>query len=109
MLLEQELELLRSQFFHRDGAGAYKLLTFLPELVLKLRVLRKKSGAKSRATKLMLQINLETQLKLFFSNIILFIITTGILMSNNTRNLPLRKSFPNPHLAFYLKQMDKVN
>ena len=39
----------------------------------------------------------------------LVIITTSILMPNNTRNLPLRKGFPNPNIAFYLKQMDKLN
>ena len=36
----------------------------------------------------MLQINLETQLKLDFSNIFLVIITTSIVLSNNTKNLP---------------------
>ena len=98
-----------SEFFHRAGAGAYKLQTFLPELELELRVLDKNVGAKSGAAKFMFQINLETQLKLYFSNIILFIITTSILISNNTGNLPLRKGFQNPHLAFYPKQMNTVN
>ena len=57
----------------------------------------------------MFQINLETQFKLYFSNIFLVIIKSSILMSNNTGNLPLRKGFQNPHLAFYPKQMDMVN
>ena len=30
-------------------------------------------------------------------------------MSNNIKNLPLRKGFQNPQLAFYLKQLDKLN
>ena len=54
----------------------------------------------------MFKINLETHLKLYFSNICLVIITTSILMSNNTGKLPLRKGFQNLHLAFYPKQMD---
>ena len=57
----------------------------------------------------MFQINLETHLKLYFSNIFLVIIKTSILMSKNTKKLPLRKGFQNPHLAFYLKQIDKPN
>ena len=57
----------------------------------------------------MFQNNLETHLKLYFSNIFLVIITNTILLSNNTGNLPFRKGFQNPHLAFYLKQMDKLN
>ena len=57
----------------------------------------------------MFQINLETHLKLYFSNIFLVVITTSILLSNNTGNLPLRKGFQNPHIAFYLKQMNKPN
>ena len=36
---ELELELLSSEFFHRAGAGAYKLQIFIPELELELRVL----------------------------------------------------------------------
>ena len=78
-----------SEFFHRAGAGAYKLQTFLPELELELRVLDQNVGAKSRAAKFRFQINLETQVKLYISNIILGIITISILMSNNTGNLPL--------------------
>jgi len=39
LLPELELELLGSEFFHRAGAGAYKLLIFIPELELELRVL----------------------------------------------------------------------
>ena len=123
ILSELELELLGSNFcyqsgswrflalnfFHRAGAGAYKPQTFLLELKLELIVLDQNVGAKSRAAKFMFQINLETQLKLYFSNIILVIITTSFLMSNNTGNLPLRKGFLNPHLAFYPKQMDTVN
>jgi hypothetical protein len=97
------------KIFDRAGAGAYKLQTFLPELGLELRVLDKNVGAKSGAAKVMLQINLETHLKLYLSNIFLVIITTSILMSNNTGNLSLRKGFQNPHLAFYLKQIDKLN
>ena len=89
-----------SEFFHRAGAGAYKLQTFPLELELELRVLDKNVGAKSGAAKFMFQINLETQLKLYFSNTFLVIITTSILMSNNTGNLPVRKGFQNHHLAF---------
>ena len=83
MLSELELELFGSSVFLRAGAGAYKLQTFLPELKLALRVLDQNVGAKSRAAKFMFQ-NLGTQLKLYFSNSILVIITTSILMSNNT-------------------------
>ena len=57
----------------------------------------------------MFQINLETPLRLYSSNNFLVIIKTNILLSNNTGNLPLRNGFQNPHLAFYLKQMDKPN
>ena len=39
MLPELELEPLGSGNFHRAGAGAYELQTFLPELQLELRVL----------------------------------------------------------------------
>ena len=109
LLPELELKLLGSEIFHTAGAGAYKLQTFLPELDLELKVLDKNIGAKSGAAKVMFQINLETHLKLYFSNIFLVIITTSILLSNNTGNLPLRNGFQNPHLAFYLKQMDKLN
>ena len=98
-----------SAIFHRAGAGAYKLHTFLPELELELRVLDKNVGAKSGAAKVMFQINLETHLELYFSNIFLVIITTSILLSNITGNLPLKKGFQNPHLAFYLKLMEKLN
>ena len=87
----------------------YKLQPFLLELELELIVLDKNVGSKSGATKVMFQINLETHLKLNFSNIFLFIITSSILLFNNTRHLPLRKGFQNPHLAFYLKQMGKLN
>ena len=107
LLPELELELLGSEIFHR--AGAYKLQTFLPELELELRVLDKNVGAKRGAAKVMFQINLNTHLKLYFSNIFLVNITTSILMSNNAGNLPKRKCFQNPHLAFSLKQMDKIN
>jgi hypothetical protein len=57
--------------FHRAGAGAYKLQTCLPELERELRVLGKNVGAKSGAAKVMFQINLEPQLKLFFSSFFL--------------------------------------
>ena len=57
----------------------------------------------------MFQIILETDLKLFLSNICLVSITTSILMSSNNENLPLSKGFPNSNLAFYLKQMEKLN
>ena len=57
----------------------------------------------------MLQFRLETHLKLYFSNIFIVIIKNCILRSNNTGNLTLRKGFQNPHLAFYLKQMNKPN
>ena len=111
MLPELELELLGSEIFLRAGAGASKLQTFLPELQLELRVLdtKKSVGAKSGAAKVMFQLNLDTNLKLYFSNSFLAFIITSILMSNNTGNLRLGKSFQNPHLAFYLKQMDKPN
>ena len=39
----------------------------------------------------MFQINIETHLKLYFSNIFLVIITTSISLSNNTGNLPLKR------------------
>ena len=104
-----ELEFIGSENFNRAGAGAYKLQTFLPEVELELRSLDKNVGVKSVANKIMFQIYLETHLKLYFSNIFPVIITTNILLSNNTRNLPLRKGFQNPHFAFYLKQMDKLN
>ena len=55
MLPELELELLGSEFFHRAGAGAYKLKTFFPELELELIVLDKNIGAKSGAAKFMFQ------------------------------------------------------
>ena len=57
----------------------------------------------------MFQVSLETHIKLIFSNSFLVIIKSSILRSNNTGNLPLRKGFQNPHIAFYLKQMDKPN
>ena len=82
--------------FNRAGAGAYKLQTFLQEVELELNVLEKNVGGKSEAGKFMFQINLETQL--CFSNIFLVIITTSILLSNNTGKLPVRKGFQNPHL-----------
>ena len=50
----------------------------------------------------MLHIHLETQLKLDFSNIILVIITTSIVLSNNTKILPFKKFFENAHFVFYL-------
>ena len=83
-----------SEMFNRAGAGAYKLQTFLQEVELELSVLEKNVGGKSEAG--MFQINLETQL--CFSNIFLVIITTSILLSNNTGKLPVRKGFQNPHL-----------
>ena len=109
LLPELELELFGSEIFYRAGAGAYNVQTFLPELELELRVLDKNVAAKSGAVYVMFQINLETHLKLYFSNIFLVIITTSILMSNNAGNLPLRKGFKIPDLAFYLKQMDKLD
>ena len=57
----------------------------------------------------MFQISLETQKKMYFSNFILVIKPTSILIFNNTGNLPLEKSFQNPDLAFYPKQKDTVN
>ena len=78
-----------SEFFHIAGAGAYKLEIFLPELELELRVLDKNLRAKSGAAKFMFQNNLETQLKMHFSNTFLFIITASILMSNTKRNLSI--------------------
>ena len=58
----------------------------------------------------MFQVSLETHLKLYLSNIFLVIIKKNrSLRSKTTGNLPLRKGFQNPHLAFYLKQMDKPN
>ena len=47
-----------SEIFHRAGAGAYKLQTFIPEL--ELRVLDKNVGAKRGAAKVIFQIILET-------------------------------------------------
>ena len=41
MLTELELELLGTEIFHRAGAGAYTLKTFLRELELELIVLDK--------------------------------------------------------------------
>ena len=98
-----------SEIFHRAGAGAYKLFTLFPEIELEQIYLDKNVGAKSGAAKVTFQINLETHLKMYFSNICLVIITNSILLSNNTGNLPLRKGFQNPHLAFYLKRMDMLN
>ena len=57
----------------------------------------------------MFQITLETQIKLYISDNFLVTITTIVLMSDNTGNIPITKGFQNPHLAFYLKQMDKLN
>ena len=57
----------------------------------------------------MLQVSLETHLKLCFSNMFLVIIENSMLRSNKTGNLPLRKGFQDPHLAYYFKQMDKPN
>ena len=115
ILPELELELLGSDICYQSWSWGFfaleffNLQTFLLNLELELGVLDKNVGAKSGAAKNMFQINLETHLKLYFSNIFYVIITTSILMSNNTRNLPLRKGFKNPHLAFYLKQIDKLN
>ena len=64
-----ELELLGSEIFQRAGAGAYKLQTFLTKLELELGVLDKNVGAKSGAAKVMFQINLETHINFFSSNI----------------------------------------
>ena len=89
-----------SEFFYRAGAGDYKLQTVLLELELEHRVFDKKVGAKSGAAKFMFKINIETQLKLYFSTTFLVIITTSTLMSNNTGNLPLRKGFKNHQIAF---------
>ena len=57
----------------------------------------------------MFQITLETQLKLNNSNNFLVAITTIVLMSDNTGNIPMIKGFQNPHLAFYLQQIYKLN
>ena len=86
LLLELEQELLGSEIFHRARAGANKHQTFLLELELELRVLDKNVEAKSGTAKVMFQIYLETQLKLYFSNVFHVIIKTSILMSNNTGN-----------------------
>ena len=109
MLPELELELLGFKIFDRAGAGAYKLKNFLLELEQELRVLVKNVGAKSGAAKFLFQVSLEIQLKLNLSDISLVIIKNSILGSNNTGNLSLIEVFQNPHLAFYLKQMDKPN
>ena len=66
MLPELKLELLGSEIFHRAGAGAYNLQTFLLELELELRVLVKNVEAKSGVVKVMFQVSLETHLKLYF-------------------------------------------
>ena len=57
----------------------------------------------------MFQITLETQIKLYISNNCLVTITTIVLMSDNTGNIPIIKGFQNPHLAFYLQQIYKLN
>ena len=100
LLPELELEHLGSEILHRAGAGAYKLQTFLPELELELKVLDNNAGAKSGAAKVMFLNILETHLKLYFSNIFLVIMTTSILLSDNTGNLPLRKGFSKPSPCF---------
>ena len=109
MLPELELELLGSEIFHRAGAGAYKLQTFLLELELELRVLVKNVGAKSGATKVMFQVSLETHLKLYLYNIFLDIIKKKYFKVQQYRKFTLKKGFSNPHLAFYLEQMDNPN
>ena len=57
----------------------------------------------------MFQITLETQIKLYISNNFLVTITTIVLMSDNTGYIPIIKGFQNPHLAFYLQQIYKLN
>ena len=75
----------------------------------KLRLQLRFLFGKSESAKVMFQIHRETHLKLHFFNIFLVNITTSILMLNSNKDLPLRKSFQNPQIAFYLKQMDKLN
>ena len=103
LLPELELELFGSEIFHRAGAGAYKLKTFLLELELELRVLDKNVGAKSGAAKVMFQINLETNLKLYFLIFLAFYCPTI------PEIYPKERGLQNPHLAFYPKQMDQLN
>jgi hypothetical protein len=57
----------------------------------------------------MVHSTLETQIKLFISNNFLVTITTIVLLSDNTRNIPIIKGFQNPHLAFYLQQIYNLN
>ena len=102
LLPEMDLELMGSEILKR--AGAYKLQTFLPELELELRVLDKNVGSKSGTAKVIFQIYLETHLKLYFSIFFLVIITTSILMSNNTRNLLLKRVFQILTLPFLLNK-----
>ena len=57
----------------------------------------------------MFQITLETQIKLYISNNFLVTVTTIVLMSDNTGNIPIKKGFQNPHLAFNLQQIYKLD
>ena len=56
----------------------------------------------------MFQITLETQIKLYISNNFLVNITTIVLISDNTGNIPITKGCQDPQLAFYLQQMYKL-
>ena len=57
----------------------------------------------------MFQVTLETKIKMYLLNNFLITITTFVLMSDNTGNIPIIKGVQNPHLAFYLKQIYKLN
>ena len=57
----------------------------------------------------MFQISLKTQIKLYISNKFLVTITSIVLMSDNTGNIPIIKGFQNPYLAFYRQQIYKLN
>ena len=96
---------LANLFFQRlSWSWSLQAPDFLLELELELRVLDTNVGAKSGAAKFMFQINLKTQFKLYFSHIFLVIITTSILMYNNTGNLPFERVFKILTLPFILNK-----
>ena len=51
----------------------------------------------------MFQVTLKTQIKLYMSNNFLVTITTTVLMSDITGNIPIIKGFQNPHLGIKKK------
>ena len=48
-------------------------------------------------------------MKLYISNNFLVTITTTVFISDNTGNIPIINGFENPHLAFYLQKIHKLN